>query len=642
MKRLIWLLILVLVGPAPLGSTARPQTPFNITEAHEIEIGRRAAIDIEMDFPLVEDSEVERYVSRIGQRLTRESGRSHIQYRFKVVNSDEVNAFALPGGFIYVSRGLIEAAENESELAGVLSHEIGHVVARHSVSQIRRAKITDLSVSALGPIFGGGVKAILAKTAGRVVGKGVTMNYSREDEREADRLGAKNLYDAGYDPRGMITLFERLSERREREPSLFEGFFASHPSLTERIDNISDLIASFPKKEFTVDSPDFMRVKDRLATLYPTDARPTPTIPQDQDDSAQTLVVAEEFEDEEERHREIAAVFAPIFYQGLGDQPRYDYITNFDFDGDWRGDNNWSNASNDRFALKAWLYYSVRETKTHFFVHYAAFHPRDYKGGVSRGNWLSRAMRRGVSRIRNIDPTGRADELVLAHENDLEGCLVVAEKNGNDLRKADLVFVETLAHNKFYKYVVDTSRHNGFEEVSFEGRRARLFVEPRGHGIEAYRGDEKQLKDSVNGVLIYTFTGYAEDPAKRPKGPIGYDLAPLASTLWPPALRGLTPTYAETHDYGVLFLETSNLDGTVSEREVSIGQVGSAFRGKVGGANMARPPWAWFDGGEKELLGEWFFDPARAIKRHFNLGDEFSTVYLERSLSQLFARSVAD
>ncbi|HUE83666.1 MAG TPA: M48 family metallopeptidase [Pyrinomonadaceae bacterium] len=642
MKSFVLVLVLLLVGPAPIGTTVQPQTSFNITEAQEIEIGRRAAIDIEMDFPLVGDSGVERYVSSLGQRLARESGRSHIRYRFKIINNDEINAFALPGGFIYVSRGLIEAAENESELAGVLSHEIGHVVARHSVSQIRRAKITDLGVSALGPIFGGGVKAILAKTAGKVVATGITMNYSREDEREADRLGAKNLYDAGYDPRGMITFFERLAARQEREPGLVEGFFASHPSPAERIDNISDLIASFPKKDLTLDSQDFRQVKDRLAVVYPPDARPTRPRPQDSAVPTQTPAVAEDFEDEEDRHREIAAVFAPILYQGLGDQPRYDYITNFDFDGDWRGDNNWKNASDTRYALKAWVYYSVRETQTHFFVHYAAFHPRDYKGAKRRGSLLSRVIRRGVSRVRTVDPTGRADELVLAHENDLEGCLVVAEKNGDDLRKARVVFVETLAHNKFYKYVVDQSQHSGFEEIGVEGRRARLFVEPKGHGIEAYRGDEKQLESAANGVLIYTFTGVAEDPVKRPKGPIGYDLAPLATTLWPPARRGLTLTYAETHDYGVLFLETAHPDGAVSEREISIGQIGSAFRGKVGGANMARPPWAWFDGGEKELLGEWFFDPARAIKRHFNLGDEFSTVYLERSLSQIFAERPAD
>src|SRR5262249_46621490 len=143
--------------------------------------------------------------------------------------------------------------------------------------------------------------------------------------------------------------------------------------------------------------------------------------------------------------KKIAAQFAPIFYQGLGDNPRADYITNFDFDGDWRGDNNWDNLENSKFPLKAYVYYSVVETETHYFVLYAVFHPRDYKGGAdaATSSMLEVLIGEGVRRA-GKDPTGMADELALSHENDLEGCLVVAEKKAAGLSKAEVKYVETM------------------------------------------------------------------------------------------------------------------------------------------------------------------------------------------------------
>ena len=119
---------------------------------------------------------------------------------------------------------------------------------------------------------------------------------------------------------------------------------------------------------------------------------------------------------------DIASHFAPIFYQALGDKPRSDYITNFDFDGDWRGDNNWQNLANADFPLKAYIYYAISETTTHFFIHFAVFHPRDYKGGERKGTLLSDLIREG-QKARQYDPTDWGTK-PLAHENDMEGALV--------------------------------------------------------------------------------------------------------------------------------------------------------------------------------------------------------------------------
>jgi predicted Zn-dependent protease len=237
-----------------------------MTEAQEIELGRQAAAEVENEQPLIEDAVVNAYVKGLGLHLVEYCGRTDIEYHFKVIESPEVNAFALPGGFIYVNKGLIQKAENESELAGVLAHEIGHVVARHSVDQVKRAQMTGLGLGVLDMILGGrSTAANLANIASQMVASGAFMKYSRDAEREADRLGARNLYDAGFDPQGMVTFFQKLDAMREREPNVIEAFFATHPSPDERVENLSGLIESFPPKEGTfADSGKLEQIQARL------------------------------------------------------------------------------------------------------------------------------------------------------------------------------------------------------------------------------------------------------------------------------------------------------------------------------------------------------------------------------------------
>ncbi len=325
------------------------------------------------------------------------------------------------------------------------------------------------------------------------------------------------------------------------------------------------------------------------------------------------------------REREVAAAFAPIFYQALGDKPRSDYITKFDFDGDWRGDNNWLHADNIRFPLNAYVYYSVAETATHFFVHYAVYHPRDYKGGETKGAILSELMREGVRRGGRYDPTGIAEETSLAHENDMEGCLIVIEKDGTGPNDGKVKYVQTFGHGSFSKYVTESA--NGFQSVKLERQRALLYIEPKGHGIQAL-GNQKLEKKFV----VYRFMGRAEDATRRKSSAVGYQLVNL-DILWSKAGPGKNNsqnnlTFGEFHDYGVVTLNLAQANGRISERRINLGSRGASLLGKVGGINMARPPWGWFERDNRQERGRWFFDPATAIKRDFKLPNTFSTAYV--------------
>ena len=344
-----------------------------------------------------------------------------------------------------------------------------------------------------------------------------------------------------------------------------------------------------------------------------------------------TLALYQATAGERAADREIAARFAPTFYQALGDKPRSDYITNFDFDGDWRGDNNWEHADDQNFPLLAYIYYSVSETQTHFFIHYAVFHPRDYKGGELKGLILSQIIREGVKRGNRRDPTGLLAEAGVAHENDMEGALVVVAKNGKDLDRARTVFVETFHHSDFSPYLAGESAPKGFGIFKTDEQRVLLYVEPKGHGIEAYSGDEKQTAKKE--FLIYKFAGRAEDPDKQKEGSVGYELLPIQTTLWLKARisteNGSSTTYATFQDYAAISIGVVQANGRVVVKKIKVGEIGETFAGDSGGLNMARPPWAWFDKGHRgDPLGLWFFDPASIIKRDFKLPESFSTAYV--------------
>ena len=241
---------------------------FNIvSDAQEIEMGGQFSNEIEKELKLFTDPEVVKYIQDLGQDLAKVSKRADITYHIKVVDTDDVNAFALPGGFLYVNRGLISIADTESELAGVMGHEIGHVVGRHGAKSLSR----QYGLQILTGLIVGRDPSVSRQIAAQFAGIGGTLgmfHYSREAEREADALGVQELYDAGIDPDGIAKFFEKLMSLHESEPSGLSSLFSTHPPSSERVQNARADIALLPQKAgLRADSDRFQRIKKRLPPL---------------------------------------------------------------------------------------------------------------------------------------------------------------------------------------------------------------------------------------------------------------------------------------------------------------------------------------------------------------------------------------
>ena len=257
-------------------------TGCEVSQDEEVQLGRRNAEQVDAQLPLVRDPVATNYVQQLGLSIARTTERSDLEWRFRIIDSREVNAFALPGGFIYVNRGLIERADQLDELAGVLGHEIGHVVQRHSVRQMEKQTKTGVAVE-LGCRLTDLCSSDVARAAIQVGGAALFARYSRQDEAEADSVALGFVIDAGIDPRGIPALFKKLIEERRRSPMRIEGFFASHPLEEDRIAATEQDIAALDPSVFQglrQDDPSYQAFKAHLAALPRAPERaPDPTPP---------------------------------------------------------------------------------------------------------------------------------------------------------------------------------------------------------------------------------------------------------------------------------------------------------------------------------------------------------------------------
>jgi predicted Zn-dependent protease len=237
-----------------------------VSVSDEIGIGKQAQAEIKRQTPELTDSTVSSYVSRVGRQLAAHA-RAKYPYSFSVANYREINAFALPGGPVWVNRGAIAAAGSESQLAAVLAHEVAHVAQRHSAQQLSNAIVTNLGLNLLGALLGNSGGANAANIAARYVASGAFLKFSRDDEREADRVGTQIMARAGWDPRGMIELMQTIREQEKRDPSSVEVFFSNHPSPKDRI---ALLQQSMPRSRGGKrDDAQFQSIRERLRRLPP-------------------------------------------------------------------------------------------------------------------------------------------------------------------------------------------------------------------------------------------------------------------------------------------------------------------------------------------------------------------------------------
>lgn len=232
----------------------------------EIALGKSMAQQVEREARIIDDPVISEYVNRLGQNLVRNSD-AKVPFTIKVIDSEEVNAFALPGGYFFVNTGLILKADNEAELAGVMAHEIAHVAARHGTRQATRGQIVNIASIPL-LFMGGWTGYAIQQAAGLAIPLGF-LKFSRGFESEADLLGLEYMYAAGYDPTAFVDFFEKIESLEKKKPSAVAKVFSTHPPTGDRIEHAQDNIAEYlkAKPEYVVTTSEFAEVKQRLARL---------------------------------------------------------------------------------------------------------------------------------------------------------------------------------------------------------------------------------------------------------------------------------------------------------------------------------------------------------------------------------------
>jgi predicted Zn-dependent protease len=232
----------------------------------EIALGRELAREVESHVKLVNDPVITEYVNRIGQRLVRNSD-AKVPFTIKVIDDDEINAFALPGGFFYVNTGLILASDNEAGLAGVMAHEIAHVAARHATKNETKSDIINLASIPL--MFFGGPAAMILRQAASLAVPMSMLKFGRDAEREADLLGVQYDYASGYDPEEFVKLFEKLQVTEKKKKSLIAKAFSTHPMTGDRIKRAQKEIQEYlpERDDYVVDTSEFQEVRQRVAEL---------------------------------------------------------------------------------------------------------------------------------------------------------------------------------------------------------------------------------------------------------------------------------------------------------------------------------------------------------------------------------------
>ena len=248
-----------------------------VSTEQEVQMGAQEAQQVSAQLPMLNDAQIDNYVNALGQSIAARTSRSDLQWHFAVVNTSDVNAFALPGGFIYVNRGVLERAANVSELAGVLGHEIEHVVRRHTVKQMAQVQNANIGV-ALACALTRVCESQATQAAVNVAGGAYFAKNSREDEKQADDGGFQNVMRAGINPTGMLTFFQKLLAEEQRGGGGAGGvsaWFSDHPGTQDRIADIQGMLSQVPQSQLqslTTNTADYDAIHRRVLALPPAPA----------------------------------------------------------------------------------------------------------------------------------------------------------------------------------------------------------------------------------------------------------------------------------------------------------------------------------------------------------------------------------
>jgi len=276
MRRLKLILVFLLLAALALAAPrSRLKPGFNMfSKQQDVELGKEAATEISQQVTIIHDPELAGYLDRLGRKLAVQRDAGDYPYTFKLVHDQSINAFALPGGPTFVHTGLVLAAENEAELAGVMAHEISHVALRHGTNQVTKAMGFQILMGVVGGAVGDESLWRQLVQAGAGFGAGsILLKYSRDAERQADLLGAYIMAGAGYDPVEMARFFEKLQAGGgSRGPE----FFSSHPKPGNRVKYVEDEIRGMRRPAYSLDNAEFLRFRDRVRALGDPPAKPKP------------------------------------------------------------------------------------------------------------------------------------------------------------------------------------------------------------------------------------------------------------------------------------------------------------------------------------------------------------------------------
>ena len=261
MKRLLLvpILLALLVSCATTGPGGKKSLILIPTET-EVALGKDVVKEVESTEKVLSNSEIQNYVSKVGRKVAKVCDRKDVSYTFKVLDSEEINAFACPGGFIYIYKGLMKKMDNEAQLAAVLAHEVGHIVARHSIKRLQAIYGYSIVMEvALGEKMGQTARQMVDAAAGVIL-----LGYGRDNEYEADEYGILYAKKAGYNPKGMIQVFEKFKQMEGKPPNTFEKLLMSHPPAGDRINNGNDEIQEVGGTSLPYYETEYTAIKAKL------------------------------------------------------------------------------------------------------------------------------------------------------------------------------------------------------------------------------------------------------------------------------------------------------------------------------------------------------------------------------------------